>query len=230
MRAVTTTTTIDAATSVPYTGFCDVTLACEPRAAKGAAAGGGRAEAVCRRRLGLRLLGAGAAVWLLGGHSPYRQWDVYRKVRLVVLVGARDEASARLAPALVAILAQQLPESRATVARARDSNDLVRLIASRQLEVALMREGDAYAAFTGAAPFADNGRVALRTLAALGEHLLVCVEEVPRAAAYLLVEALADRWRNIDPVLVRHATSPRPPPALRVPLHAGAAEFYREHG
>lgn len=183
-----------------------------------------------RRRLCLRLLGAGAALWLLAGHSPYRQWDVYRKSRLVLLVSAADETSARLVQTLVTILAQRLPESRATSARARDSNDLVRLLASRQLEVALMREADAYAAFAGAAPFADNGRVALRTLGAFGDHhLLVCLEDVPDGAAYMLVEALADRWRDIDPALVRQAGGPKPSQAPRVPLHAGALEFYRDH-
>ena len=155
-----------------------------------------------KRRVYLRFLCAGGAVLLLGGHSPYRQWDVYRKARLVLLVSATDETSVRLAQALVAIFAHRLPESRATYARARDTNDLVRLIASKQLEVALLREGDAHAVFTGAEPFADNGRVALRTLGALGEHLFVCLEEVPKAAAYMLVEALAERWRDLDAALV----------------------------
>jgi TRAP-type uncharacterized transport system substrate-binding protein len=149
---------------------------------------------------------------------------------LVLLVSAADDTSARLGKALVAIYAQRLPESRATSARARDINDLVRLIASKQLEVALMREGDAYAALTGAAPFADNGRVALRTLGALGDHhLLVCLEDVPESAAYLLIEALAERWSDIDPVLVRQTSGPKPSQASRVPLHPGAVEYFKDH-
>ena len=182
-----------------------------------------------KRRLCLRILGAGAAVSLLGGHSPYRQWDVYRKSRLVLAVSATDQTSARLAPALVAIFSQRLPESRATFARARDTNDLVRLVASKQLELALLREADAHAVFTGAEPFADNGRVALRTLAALGEHLFVCLEDVPKAAAYMLVEALAERWRDLDPALLRQPRGPKPLQTVRVPLHPGALEFYRDH-
>jgi hypothetical protein len=129
----------------------------------------------------------------------------------------------------VAVFANRLPDSRATYARARDTNDMVRLIASRQLEVAVLRETDAWAILSGARPFADNGPVALRTLGALGEHLLACVEDVPKAAAYMLAEALAGSWRDIDPSLVHNATGPRPSPALRVPLHAGAREFYRDH-
>lgn len=189
----------------------------------------GRPHRLTQRRLWLRLLCAGTAVWLLGGHSPYRQWDVYRKSRLVLLASAADDSAVRLAQALAAIFARRLPESRATYARARDTNDLVRLIASQQLDVAVMREADAYAAFSGVAPFADNGRVPLRTLGVLGEHLFVCLENVPPTAAYLLVESLAEYWRDIDPPLVLKASGPKPSKALRVPLHAGALEFYRDH-
>ncbi len=106
----------------------------------------------------------------------------------------------------------------------------MRLIASRQIELALLREGDARAAFSGAEPFADNGRVALRTLAALGQHLFVCLENVPNGAAYLLVQTLAGQWRDLDPMLVQQATGPNPSQASRVPLHPGALEFYRDHG
>ena len=182
-----------------------------------------------QRRICLRLLGAAGAASLLAGHSPYRQWDVYRKTRLVLVASATDKPAVQLAQALGAIFALGLPESRATHARARDTNDLVRLLASRQLEVAVLRESEAHAVLTGAAPFADNGRVALRTLGVLGEHLIVCVAEVPNAAAYLLVESMAEHWRELDASLVAGAISPRPAQALRVPLHPGALEFYRVH-
>lgn len=182
-----------------------------------------------QRRLCLRLAGAAAAAWLLSGHSPYRQWSVFRKARLVLLVSASDKASVRLAEAMAGIYSNRLPDSRATHARARDTNDLVRLLASRQLELALLREPDAHAVLTGAEPFADNGRVELRTLAQLGEHLFVCLEEVPNAAAYHLVDALAEGWRELDRSLVHEAPGPRPAPGVRVPLHAGADEYYRDH-
>jgi hypothetical protein len=232
--AVTTTTTIDKASRRPLevhrraTGSAGSAITEGWRSPREAPTDV-QTDCLMKRRVYLRFLCAGGAVLLLGGHSPYRQWDVYRKARLVLLVSATDETSVRLAQALVAIFEHRLPESRATYARARDTNDLVRLIASKQLEVALLREGDAHAVFTGAEPFADNGRVALRTLGALGEHLFVCLEEVPKAAAYMLVEALAERWRDLDAALVRQASGPKPPQALRVPLHPGALEFYRDH-
>lgn len=182
------------------------------------------------RRRCLRLLGAAAAAWLLSAHSPYRQWSVFRKSRLVLLVSASDTDSVRLAQQMAGIFLRRLPDSRATYARARDTNDQVRLVASRQLELTLLREADAHAAFTGAEPFADNGRVELRTLAQLGAHLFVCLEDVPNAAAHHLVDALAEGWHEIDRSLVREASGPKPPPGVRVPLHGGALAYYREHG
>lgn len=181
------------------------------------------------RRGWLRAAGAGGLWLALCGHSPYRQWDVYRKTRLILLATAADPQSVQLGSALAKIYLQRLPESRATMARARDGNDLVRLLASRQLDVAVMRETDAYAALAGEAPYADTGGVPLRALAALGEHLFVCREELSKGSAYMLVEALAAGWSELSPVLVGKAAGPRPAGAPRIPLHPGAQEYYRDH-
>ena len=183
-----------------------------------------------RRRQFLRIAGA-SGLWLtVTGHSPYRQWDVYRKVRLVLLVSADEADAVRLANELAALYAKRLPESRATVARARDKNDLVRLIVSKQLEIALMLEADAYALMAGAEPFADSGKVPINVIASLGAYLLVCREDLARASAYMLAEAAAERWSEIDSARVGGARSPRPGPGVRVPVHPGAAEYYQDHG
>ncbi|MGB8338457.1 MAG: hypothetical protein WCE43_06255, partial [Burkholderiales bacterium] len=103
-----------------------------------------------KRRNFLELVLA-SGLWLaLTGHSPYKQWDVYRKTRLVVLGNAGEENSVKLGNALAEIYAKQLPDSRATFARARNKHDLVRLIAGKQLDVALLGESDAYDVLTGA--------------------------------------------------------------------------------
>ena len=65
---------------------------------------------------------------------------MHRKTRLVLLVSRADERSVELGRALAALYAVRLPESRASMARARDDNDVLRLVASRQLDVAILRE------------------------------------------------------------------------------------------
>lgn len=181
------------------------------------------------RRGWLRVATA-AGLWLvLAGHSPYRQWEVHRKTRLVLLASAADPQSVRLSSALAGIYQKRLPESRAMMARARDGNDLVRLLASKQLDVAVMRAPDAYAALAGQGSYADTGGVRLRVLAALGEYLFVCREELPSASAYMLVETLAAGWSELQPALVGTADGPRPVGKPAMPLHPGAAEYYRDH-
>lgn len=137
----------------------------------------------------------------------------------MLVVSRSDERSVALGRALAALYAARLPESGATVARARDDNDLMRLLASKQLDVALLREGR-YAATEG---------LELRALAGLGEHVMVCRQDLLDASAYMLAEALANGWRDIDPALVKGARGPRPKRELAIPVHPGALEFYLDH-
>lgn len=54
------------------------------------------------------------------------------------------------------------------------------------------------------------------------------------ALAITLLDVAPDSFgytmSDIDPALVGRASAPKPAPALRVPLHPGALEFYRDHG
>jgi TRAP-type uncharacterized transport system substrate-binding protein len=151
---------------------------------------------------------------------------------LVVVVSAGETASVQLGQAIAGLLAKHLPESRAMMARARDTNDVVRLLASKQLDTALMREEDASAAFGGSGRFADNGRVPLRVLAQFGPYLFVCRDDLPKPNAYQIAETIAEQWRAIDATLTSGAPGPTPLSSVRIPIHAGALEYYEDdtHG
>ena len=181
------------------------------------------------RRTLIRLAAASGSWLLLTGHSPYRQWEVYRKVRLIVLVDAEEEASVQLGRAIAALLAKHLPESKAMMARARDLRDVVRLIASKQLDTALLHEQHAVAALMGVGAFADNGKVPLRALAQCGAYVFACRNDLPRSNGYQIAETITERWSDIDARLVNGAPNPRPTAAMRIPTHAGAFEYYEEH-
>ena len=167
---------------------------------------------------------AGCALALLTAHSPYRQWEVYRKSRLVIVASFEEQEAVRLGRRLADALARHIPQSRAMLARARDTNDMFRLLGSKQLDMALVGEADAHAAAGGA----SGGKIPLRSLARIGPYLLVCREEFPRANAYEIAETLADRWREIfEPTA--GVAGPRPPASVRVALHPGAGEYYADH-
>ena len=181
------------------------------------------------RRTLLRLAAASGSWLLLTGHSPYRQWDVYRKARLIVLVNAEEAASVQLGLAIAALLAKHLPESKAMMARARDINDVMRLIASKQLDTSVLREEDAAAAFMGAGRFADNGKVPIRALAQCGPYVYACRDDMARSNGYQIAETITERWKEIDSRLVNGSPSPRPSLSMRIPVHPGALEYYEDH-
>jgi hypothetical protein len=129
------------------------------------------------------------------GHSPYRQWQVYRKSRLIIVTSAADAASHRIGEAVAALLARELPDSRAMASRAADSREIVKLLASDQLELAILTAGDARDAGAGRGQFAAEGAVALRTLGVLGDYVLVAGAGFPDVKAEPIARTLATQWR-----------------------------------
>lgn len=171
-----------------------------------------------RRLLELALV---PLLWAVGtGHTPYKQWSVYRKTHLLILTNKRQSGSFELGQALAAILAEHLPESRARAARAPHSERVASLLSSEQLDVALLPPAEAVAMLKGAPPFAGYGPTPLRSLATVDAFLLVCRSDFPKAHAYL-----------ISATLHRHSgeltIEPPLPNRERIPVHAGALEYWR---
>lgn len=115
------------------------------------------------------------------------------------------------------------------LSRARDKSDLFRLLASGQLDVALVAEPDASAAATGSRVVSNGGPLPLRALAQLGPYLLVCRAEFPAANAYQIAEALAERWPELADPATGALAGPRPAGSPRVALHPGARAYYEDH-
>ena len=105
------------------------------------------------------------------GHTPYRQWHVYRKSRLVFVAAETDEVSLRLGNSIAEALAARLPQSKAMMATTATAVDVVSLLTSAQLDVALLTSDDAYEAVGGVGKFKGQP-VPLRTLAVFGPSVL----------------------------------------------------------
>jgi NMT1 family protein len=168
------------------------------------------------RRALLRLIGIAAAAGGVMGHSPYRQWQAYRKGRLIIVTSAAEPASYPLGEAVATLLAGHLSESRALAARAADSLEIVKLLASHQLDLAILGAADARDAYEGRGRFAADGALPLRALAVLGSHLLVCREDFPAATAEAIASTLAEHWRGENAA-----------PAT-IPFHAGVPPVFPE--
>jgi hypothetical protein len=148
------------------------------------------------RRTFVRLLALSLAACGVLGHSPYRQWQAYRKSRLIIVTSAADAGSHQLGEAIAALLARELPDSRALAARASDAREIVKLLASDQLEVAVLTADEARDAEAGRGPVAVDSALPLRTLAVLGGYVLVARADFPDAKAEPIARTLAERWRQ----------------------------------
>jgi hypothetical protein len=183
----------------------------------------GWSGALARRRAFLR--GAAAvAVWLAAsGHTPYRQWVVYRRRRLLIGCSKTEPASYDLAKRLVAVLDERLPESRARVSRAPDKFRLASLLSTDQMQVALLTGDDARALAAGREPFRDYGAVPLAALYGCGDdYLLVGRADFPEHHAYLVSRAL-----DAAPGGVPGGALPPPDGVAGLPTHPGTVAYAR---
>lgn len=156
---------------------------------------------------------------LAKAHTPYKQWVVYRKKHLLIGTDKSIEGSYPLGKQFASILAVYLPESRARVARAPNSERIASLLTTGQLDVALLPRRQAVALAQGDSPFADYGPIELRTLYVNGDFLLVCRADFPDQHAYLVTETLV---RNISKKLDVSLGS-------EIPLHPGSLNYLLDH-
>jgi len=103
-----------------------------------------------------RILGVGAAALLItavSAHTPYGQWTVYRQRNLFIVASRTDPRALDLAKLLVQGLAIELPESHARMTRASDVVRIASLLATGQLDVAIISREVAAAMFAGSNDF-----------------------------------------------------------------------------
>lgn len=164
-----------------------------------------------KRRRFLRSGLSSCLVLPLLAHTPFPQWKVYRQRHLFIAIDRTDAAAYDLSHALADLFERELPAAEAKVTRAVDAAGVASLISTAQLDVALLRRADAAAWAQGAAAFRAIEPVAIRTLAALGDHLLICRADFPDPHAAAIAQTLS------------HARllSVAEEAAIEIPLHPG---------
>lgn len=144
------------------------------------------------RRQFLSLM-AGSAGWvLLSGHSPYRQWIVYRETHLIILTSRDDLGADDLGEKFAAIVRGALPESKAAVGRGPHVQRIASLISTRQVAVGVLSRPNALAMYHGEGPFRQYGTIPLRVLVQNDAYRLVCHDDFLPQHGYLLAEALME--------------------------------------
>lgn len=184
-----------------------------------------------RRRV-LRLIFWGGMAFWLSGHTPYRQWIVYRSERLMIVASRKEAPAFPLAKSLARSLSQIIPDARAEATRAPTIRHITRLILSKQIPVAIMTQTQALEMIQGTGEGRAEGPVPLRLLAFLRDgFVLVSHGDFPRDRAYLMLFGLFDEKATPE-MLAPQASTPERfflhAPKFSVPLHVGAREFLLE--
>ncbi|MGI9332693.1 MAG: hypothetical protein ACR2RL_05985 [Gammaproteobacteria bacterium] len=173
------------------------------------------------RRSLLKLGIAAASVVAATGHTPYKQWKVYRQKHLLIGTSRADEPTYPLGKRIARLLEQHLPQSKARVARARTVHRLVSLLSTGQIPVLLVSVPDAVAIAAGEQAFEAFGPLDVRALYRVGDHLLVTRADFPGHHAWMLVHTLSEYGATLPGARMPSAAdSP-------VEIHPGALAFAR---
>jgi hypothetical protein len=149
------------------------------------------------RRQILKTAAALGAWSLTSGHTPYRQWDVYRRKHLLIGANKAEPPTYELGKKIAALLEVELPESRARVARAPHAWRLASLLTSDQIQLILLNREDVDGLRHGRNGFEAFGATDLRTLYQFGDYWLVSRPDFPEAHAGLVTQVLAEHGMSI---------------------------------
>ncbi len=173
-----------------------------------------------RRQFILRTAGALAAfAFPAFAHTPYAQWDVFRKRHLQILTSHADLPGDETGDEWVAVLRDKLPLSRAMVSRAHDMPRVAALLKTNQSKLAVMSYMHARLMFTGSAPFEEYAPMPLEVLVDDGKYLLVTRPDLPLHHGFLIAATLmgeAEKLHLLNPGKGKFG--------MRV--HAGAQAFF----
>lgn len=134
------------------------------------------------RRALIHWLVAGSAFLATSGHTPYRQWAIYRRKHLLILT-LKGDGSYPLGKRLAQSLAEILPDSAARVTRAPHGERVASLLATRQLELALLTPALVEA-------LVETQAIPLTLLGLVEDYWLVAHRDFPANHAYRVVAAL----------------------------------------
>ena len=174
-----------------------------------------------KRRQFLSIAAASAGSILLCGHSPYRQWMVYRETHLMILTSRDDVGSDELGERIAAIMREALPDSRAAVGRGPRVQRIASLISTGQAQVGVVSRPNALAMFHGEEPFRQYGAIPLRVLVQNDAYRLVCREDFLPQHGFLLAEALTANGKELGLSIPGRDAADNGD----IPPHAGALAF-----
>ena len=174
--------------------------------------------------------GSALAAWaLLSGHSPYRKFHIFRKTRLIIMAPNDDKRAGVVADGIVAFYSTNWSDSKPSSGRAQTAPEVVRLIVTNQLDVAVLSQKDAIAARAGEGRFARTGPAPLCALAVFKDHFMVAREDLLKPIVEKIIEPLQRNWAEFAADITGGVAAPFSGQAMGIPLHSVAADLYQRH-
>ena len=152
-------------------------------------------------------------------HTPYAQWDVFRKRHLQILTSHADLPGDEVGDEWVAVLREKLPLSRAMVSRAHDMPRIAALLKSNQSKLTVLSYMHARLMFTGSPPFEEYAPLPLEVLVDNGKYLLITRSDLPLHHGFLIAASLmqeADKLQLVNPGKGKFGMA----------VHAGAKAYF----
>lgn len=165
-----------------------------------------------RRAILKTTLAAAVCCGTANAHTPYKQWEVYRKKHLLVGCLKDTPKTYKLAKEIVELFSVELPRASARVARAPHSHRIASLMATDQLDTSIIPAAIAADIASGSGVYSAYGAVPLSTLYVFGDLLYVGQQSIPEHHALMIYDALHSIFNNEQTM-----------DAL-VPWHSGIAE------
>lgn len=155
-------------------------------------------------------------------HTPYSQWQVYRKKHLLIGCHREDLQTWDLAQQMVETLQSHLPAAKARVARAPHPQRLASLLGTEQLQFAIVDVADAKDMIPGNGRFKPYGVLPLQVLWQTGSYLLLVRSDVPIRHGWLVAQALDDAEFAFT---AREVSSVEQPLSSEFSWHTGATLY-----
>ena len=152
-------------------------------------------------------------------HTPYAQWDVFRKRHLQILTSHADLPGDEVGDEWVAVLREKLPLSRAMVSRAHDMPRIAALLKSNQSKLTVLSYMHARLMITGSPPFEEYAPLPLEVLVDNGKYLLITRSDLPLHHGFLIAASLmqeADKLQLVNPGKGKFGMA----------VHAGAKAYF----
>ena len=134
--------------------------------------------------------------FFVSGHAPWGQHEVYRQMHMLVMCSKKDDGAFDFTKNVKIIFDEYLPEAKARVARARDSERLVNLLITNQIPLAIISNNLLIKLTNENSKDYKNLLEHSKTLYSFKNMVLVVNHDFPKDYMEQIIESLGEASRN----------------------------------